>query len=57
MTGYTFPVEWMEREGYVEEMKKTGLPLLVHTVNGEAAIRDCYAAGIGAVYTDEVLEK
>lgn len=55
LAGYTFPVEWMEREGYVQEMRKAGIPLFVHTVNGQAAIQDCYDRGIGAVYTDEVM--
>ena len=57
LAGYTYPVEFLDVEGYTQEMAKTGLPLFVHTVNGDEAIRRCYDMGITAVYTDDVLER
>ena len=55
LTGYTYPVELMNVEGYTEAMRRIGLPLFVHTVNGSGEIQNCYDRGITAVYTDDVL--
>lgn len=57
LTGYTYPVEYLEVEGYTQAMAETGLPLFVHTVNGQEDIRRCYAQGISAVYTDDIRDK
>lgn len=54
LVGYTYPLTYFQAEGYHEGMAKTGVPLFVHTVNGTEAQEACYAAGITAVYTDDV---
>lgn len=54
LVGYAYPLEWFEMENYTEEMRKTGAPLFVHTVNGDEETRGCYEAGITAVYTDNI---
>lgn len=52
LAGYTFPQEWFEKEGYVEAMLQTGIPLMVHTIDKQEDVDACYAAGITAVYTN-----
>ena len=52
LIGFTFPAVLCDIPGYVEGMKKSGVPLYVHTVNeGEEAY---FAQGISGVYTDIV---
>lgn len=54
LIGYTYPLSYFQLEGYNEGIAGTGVPLFVHTVNGAEAQEACYAAGITAVYTDDV---
>lgn len=54
LVGYTYPLSYFQQDGYNEGMASTGVPLFVHTVNGQEAQEACYAAGITAVYTDDV---
>lgn len=51
--GYTFSYELCEVAGFVEGMKKSGVPLYIHTVNGEEK-NDYYDMGITGIYTDDV---
>lgn len=54
LVGYTYPLSYFQMEGYHEGIADTGVPLFVHTVNGLEAQEACYAAGVTAVYTDDV---
>ena len=54
LVGYTYPLSYFRMEGYNEGIAGAGVPLFVHTVNGAEAQEACYAAGITAVYTDDV---
>lgn len=54
LVGYTYPLSYFETDGYNEGIASTGIPLFVHTVNDEDQRQACYAAGITAVYTDDV---
>lgn len=54
LVGYAYPVKMEGLEAYTAEMKKAGIPLLVHTVDEAEKIAECYEAGITAVYTDLV---
>ena len=54
LVGYTYPLSYFETDGYNEGIASTGVPLFVHTVNGDEQREACYAAGITAVYTDDV---
>ena len=40
-------------EGYVNGMKKAGVPLYIHPVNGEAEQQAYFDMGIDGIYTDE----
>lgn len=52
LVAYTIPLKWFEREGYAEEMRGTGVPLMVHTVDKQEDMDACYEAGVTAVYTN-----
>lgn len=54
LVGYAYHTTYFEMEGYNENMANIGVPLFVHTVNGDEQREACYAAGITAVYTDDV---
>lgn len=54
LVGYTYPLSYFQREGYNAGIAGAGVPLFVHTVNGNEEREACYAAGITAVYTDDV---
>ncbi len=53
LLGYTFSYELCDVDGYVEGMQKSGVPLYIHTVNGEDAQEMYFAMGIDGIYTDE----
>lgn len=53
LLGYTFAYELCELDGYVEGMLQAGIPLYVHTVNGEEAQQVYFDMGISGVYTDD----
>ena len=53
LLGYTFSYELCSVEGYVDGMKKAGVPLYIHTVNGEAEQQAYFDMGIDGIYTDE----
>lgn len=57
MIGYTFSYELCSVDGFVAGMKKTGIPLYVHTVNDTAEWEKYRAMGIDGVYTDTGLKK
>ncbi|MBQ7922638.1 MAG: hypothetical protein IJ325_08695 [Clostridia bacterium] len=50
---YTFASQLCDLDGYTEDMLTCGVPLYVHTVNGEAEQEKYFAMGISAIYTDE----
>lgn len=50
---YTFASQLCDVEGYVENMLSCGVPLYIHTVNGEAEQEKYFSMGIAAIYTDE----
>lgn len=53
LIGYAFSYELCEEvDRYVENMKKAGVPLFVHTVNDPDEQRRYFAMGIDGVYTD-----
>ncbi len=52
LAGFTFPAELCELEGFLDGMKKSGVLLYVHTVNGEAEMKRYFDLGIDGIYTD-----
>lgn len=54
LVGFTFPSQLTEIDGFVDEMKSAGIPLFVHTVNGEEERQKYFDMGIDGVYTDDV---
>ncbi len=50
--GYTFPAELCALDGFLDGMKKTGVPLFVHTVNDTDEIESYLERGIYGIYTD-----
>lgn len=52
LIAYTFSYELCLVEGYLDGMKKTGVPLFIHTVNDPEEQNVYFAAGIRAIYTD-----
>lgn len=54
LIGFTFSYELCEVEGYVDGMLKSGVPLYIHTVNGDEEQRKYFGMGISGIYTDEV---
>ena len=52
LLGYTFADVLCQREGYVEEMKRTGVPLYIHTVNDPQLQEEFFKMGISGIYTD-----
>ena len=54
LVGYTFSAELCDIDGYVEKMKKTGVPLFIHTVDGEEEQQKYFDMGIDGIYTNEV---
>lgn len=52
LIGYTFSYELCEVDGYVDGMKKTGVPLFIHTVNDPAEQQTYFDMGIDGIYTD-----
>lgn len=55
LVGYTFAGELCDLDGYVERMKKCGIPLFVHTVDGEEERQRYFDMGIDGIYTNEVV--
>ncbi len=53
LLGYTFSYELCDVEGYVDGMKKAGVPLYIHTVNGDEEQQKYFDMGINGIYTDE----
>lgn len=53
LLGYTFSYELCAVEGYVEGMLNAGVPLYIHTVNGDAEQQVYFDMGIDGIYTDE----
>lgn len=51
--GYTFAADLCSLDGYVEEMLTCGVPLYIHTVNGDTEQDGYFAMGISGIYTDE----
>lgn len=54
LIGFTFSYELCSVEGYVEGMLKSGVPLYIHTVNGEEEQQKYFDMGISGIYTDDV---
>ena len=54
LLAYTFSYELCDIDGYVDEMLKTGIPLYVHTVNGDEQQLTYFEMGISGIYTDEL---
>ncbi len=54
LIGFTFSYELCDVRGYVEGMKKSGVPLFIHTVNGDEEQQKYFDMGIAGIYTDEV---
>ncbi len=54
LIGFTFSYELCGVPGYVDGMKKAGIPLYVHTVNDPSEVRKYLDMGIYGVYTDIV---
>lgn len=55
LIGYTFSHELCEEAvGYLDGMLTIGVPLYVHTVNGEEAQQRYFDMGISGIYTDEI---
>lgn len=54
LLGYTFSYELCDVEGYVEGMLDAGVPLYVHTVNGDDEQQKYLDMGISGIYTDEL---
>jgi len=52
LIGYTFSYELCAVEGYVDGMKKTGVPLFIHTVNDPGEQQAYFDMGIDGIYTD-----
>jgi len=55
LLAYTFSYELCRVEGYLEGMLQAGVPLYVHTINGEEEAALYFSMGFSAVYTDEVI--
>lgn len=53
LLAYTFSYELCDVEGYVEGMLDAGIPLYVHTVNGDDEQMKYFEMGISGIYTDE----
>ncbi len=49
---YTFPAELCEIDGFLDSMKKFGVPLFVHTLNDTTEIASYLERGISGIYTD-----
>lgn len=54
LIGFTFSYELCEVEGYVDGMLKSGVPLYIHTVNGDEEQQVYFDMGISGIYTDDV---
>ncbi len=54
LVGFAFSTELCSVEDFVDGMKKSGVPLYVHTVNDPAEITRYKSIGIQGVYTDTV---
>ncbi len=54
LIGYTFSYELCSVDGYVEGMLQSGVPLYIHTVNGEEEQQPYFDMGITGIYTDDV---
>ncbi len=54
LMGFTFSYELCEVEGYVDGMLRSGVPLYIHTVNGDEEHKKYFDMGISGIYTDEV---
>lgn len=52
LIGYTFSYELCQVEDYVEGMKKSGVPLFIHTVNDPSEQQSYFDMGIDGIYTD-----
>ena len=50
--GITFAASLADLDGFVSGLSKNGIPLFVHTVNGEQTCQKYYDMGISGVYTD-----
>jgi hypothetical protein len=53
LLGFTFSYELCDVDGYVKGMMKAGIPLYVHTVNGDEEQLKYFEMGISGIYTDE----
>ena len=51
LAGLTFPVSLAE-EAYIASVRKYGIPVLTHTVNGTETQAAFFAMGIDGIYTD-----
>ncbi|MGN1345674.1 MAG: glycerophosphodiester phosphodiesterase family protein [Eubacteriales bacterium] len=54
LLGFTFSYELCSVDGYVEGMLRSGVPLYIHTVNGDEEQQPYFAMGITGIYTDDV---
>lgn len=54
LIGFTFSYELCQVDGYVDGMLKSGVPLYIHTVNGEEEQQMYFDMGISGIYTDDV---
>jgi len=53
LLGYTFSYELCSVEGYVDGMLQAGVPLYIHTVNGDDQ-QQYFDMGITGIYTDDL---
>ena len=54
LVGFTFAAVLCDENGFLDAMKKSGVPLFVHTVNGEDEQKKYFDMGIDGIYTDDV---
>jgi glycerophosphoryl diester phosphodiesterase len=53
LVGFTFWDSWLDKkEGFLDAMLGTGVPVYVHTVNETDRIEEDFSRGVSAVYTD-----
>ena len=56
LVGYTFAAELCDKEGYVDGMKKAGVPLFIHTIDGAEEQQKYFDMGIDGIYTNDVVK-
>ena len=54
LIGFTFHIDLLKDQEFMNIMKKTATPLFVHTENDEKNISEYLNSGISAIYTDRI---